>query len=81
MAPKPVAQPSAGALGEDRLRTLHEKYSDARKQTNARAVSYEKLANSIKETEKKLRAQHKGRNVDFDVTIQGGKAILKPKLK
>jgi hypothetical protein len=78
---QPTVKPSLGELSEERLRTLHAKYSDARKQTNARAVSYEKLANSIKETEKKLRAQHKGRHVDFDVTIQGGKAILKPKLK
>ncbi len=69
------------ALSEDRIRALHQKYVEARKQTNASTVSLDKLARSIRETERKLREQHKGRAVDFDVTIKDGKAILKPKLK
>lgn len=69
------------ALSEERIRALHEKYVEARKQTNASSVSLDKLARSIRETERKLREQHQGRTVDFDVTIKDGKAILKPKLK
>jgi hypothetical protein len=63
------------------LRALHASYLDAKKQTNASAVSYEKLARSIRETEQKLRDKSKGRDVDFEVSIKGGKAILKPRLK
>ena len=79
-APPPRKATSA-TLSEDRIRALHASYSDARMKTNATAVSYEKLSKSIRDTEKKLRAKSKGRNVDFDVSIKDGKAILKPKLK
>lgn len=77
----PSAAKSTGVLSDERIRALHASYSDARKQTNASAVSYEKLAQSIKDTEEKLRVQSKGRAVDFEVKIQGGKAVLTPKLK
>lgn len=84
-APAPKAQApaprAASSLSEDRIRALHASYCDARTKTNARPVSFEKLSKSIRETEEKIRVQSKGRSVDFDVTIQGGKAILKPKLK
>lgn len=81
---KPAHGPGSagsGSLSDDRLKDLHQKYLDARKQTNATAVSYEKLAQSIRDTEQKLRAKHKGRNVDFDVLVKDGKAIIKPKLR
>jgi len=63
------------------VRALHQAYVDARKQTNASAVSFEKLERSLRETESKLKTTHSGRTVDFDVVIKDGKAILKPKLK
>jgi hypothetical protein len=44
-------------------------------------VSYEKLEKNIRETEQKLRAQHKGRQIDYEVGIKDGKDILKPRLK
>ena len=59
---------------------MHRSYLEARAQTNASAVSYEKLASNIREQEKKLREQHRGRNVDFDVVVKDGKAIIKPRL-
>ncbi len=71
----------AASLSEARVRVLHQAYIDARKQTNASAVSFEKLERSLRETEAKLKSTHKGRNVDFEVVIKDGKAILKPKLK
>jgi hypothetical protein len=36
------------------------------------------LAKSLRETEAKLRAQHGGRAVDFQVVIKDGKPIVKP---
>lgn len=83
-APAPrAAVPSGGGgqLSEDRIRALHQSYVDARKQTNASGVSLEKLAKSLRDTEQQLRQKHRGRDVDFDVTIKDGKAILIPKLK
>jgi len=81
---RPVDQPAptrSDALPEARVRALHQAYVDARKQTNASAVSFEKLERSLRETEAKLKSTHQGRTVDFDVVIKDGKAILKPKLK
>lgn len=71
---------ASGTLSEARVRALHQAYVDARKQTNAKAVSFEKLERSLRETETKLRGSHQGRSVDFEVVIKDGKAILKPKL-
>ncbi len=78
----PPARPAASGanLSEDRIATLHRAYVDARLQTNATSVSLEKLSRSIRETEEKLRATHRGKNVDFEVVVKDGKAILKPKI-
>ena len=84
--PVPVAAPApAPALGsslsEDRIRAIHAQYQHARAETKASAVSYEKLEKNLRETEAQLRATHQGKNVDFEVAIKDGKAILKPRLK
>lgn len=81
MQPARAAPAAASSLSEDRIRAIHQSYLDARKKTNATAVSFEKLERSIRETERKLREKSKGRSVDFDVSIKEGKAILKPRLK
>ncbi len=79
---KPAAQPAgASGLSSDRIKILHASYLEARMKTNASAVSFEKLEKNLRETEKRLREKHKGRQVDFDVSIKDGKAILKPRLK
>jgi hypothetical protein len=67
-------------LDEARLRELHQRYQAAREQTKSGPVSLEKLAQNLRETEAKLRAQHQGRKVDFDIVIKDGKAVIKPKL-
>lgn len=76
---RPAAAPSG--LSAERIKALHESYVEARKKTNASPVSFEKLEKNIRETEQKLRAQHQGRQIDFEVGIKDGKAILKPRLK
>ena len=80
-APAPASPQGAHSLSEERIRAIHASYQDARKQTNATAVSFEKLERSIRDTERKLREQNKGRDVDFEVSVKDGKAILKPQLK
>jgi hypothetical protein len=64
---------------DDRVRELHARLVEAKRQTqDAAAVSIEGLAKSMKATEAKLREQHKNRKIDFDVVIKDGKAVLKP---
>lgn len=79
-APAAPTGSSSPGLNEHRMREIHQQYIAARAQTRSSSVSYEKLAHNLLETERKLREKHK-RNVDFDVVIQNGKAILKPKLR
>ncbi len=80
-APRAPAGPSGSSLDEARLRDLHQRYQAAREQTKSGGpVSLEKLAQNLRETEAKLRAQHQGRKVDFDIVIKDGKAVIKPKL-
>ena len=64
---------------DDRVRELHARLVEAKRQTQDGAVvSMEGLAKSMKATEAKLREQHKNRRIDFDVVIKDGKAVLKP---
>ena len=79
--PKPAAAaPGAGGtVTDDRVRELHARLVEAKRQTqDPAAVSMEGLAKSMKATEAKLREQHKNRKIDFDVVIKDGKAVLKP---
>ena len=45
-----------------------------------RRIPLKGAVSSSKATEAKLRAQHQGRKVDFDIVIKDGKAVIKPKL-
>jgi hypothetical protein len=74
-----VPAPSAPAVTDARVRELHARLVEAKRQTqDAGTVSMEGLAKSMKATEAKLREQHKNRKIDFDVVIKDGKAVLKP---
>jgi hypothetical protein len=81
-APKPAAPVAATAspsVIDERVRELHARLVEAKRQTqDSAAVSMEGLAKSMKATEAKLREQHKNRKIDFDVVIKDGKAVLKP---
>jgi hypothetical protein len=58
---------------------LHAELNAARRQLNQSAtVSMDSLAKSLRETESKLKSQHGGRAVDFQVVIKDGKPIVKP---
>ena len=81
-AAAPEASPPAGGLSDERVRALHEKLVALKRENKeAGQVSLENLSRSLRETENKLRAQHKDRKIDFDVVIRDGKAIVKPTVK
>lgn len=76
-----VAGPAAGSgLSDARIRELHAHYVASRQESRTPPVSFEKLARSLRATEAKLRQQHQGRRVDFDVVVRDGKPVIKPKI-
>jgi hypothetical protein len=82
--PSPPAAPAgpaagSGGLSEERVRELHARLVEMKRETkDSGKVSVEGLAKSLKATEAKLREQHKNRNIDFDIVIRNGKAVVKP---
>ncbi len=84
------ARPPAGKPGparastvtDDKVRELHARLVDAKHQTkDAKGVSVDGLARSLRATERQLRQKHGNREIDFDVVIKNGKAVLKPTIK
>ena len=89
-APRPRSAPSPGpedavsadttSLSQQRVRQLHARLLDAKRQTkDSSTVSEEGLAKSLKAAEAKLRQQHgSDRRIEFDIVIKNGKAVVKP---
>jgi len=66
-------------LSDARLRQIHSELADAKRRLNqSDSVSLDSLARSLRESEKKIRAQHPGRTVDFHVVLKDGKPVVKP---
>ncbi len=81
----PVAsarRPREPELPEERVRQLYAQYIEAkrRQRESTAAITYDAVAKSLRESSAKLRQRH-GRNVDFEVAIKDGRAIIRPVLK
>ena len=64
------------------MKELHHKLMEMKKQNKETGqVSLEGLTKTLRDTESKLRAEHKNRKIDFDVVIRDGKAIVKPTVR
>jgi hypothetical protein len=90
--PKPArieAQPSASptaarpaSMSDDRVKELHQKLVELKRQNHETGqVSLESLAKTLRDTEHKLRSEHKNRKIDFEVVVRDGKAIVKPTVR
>ncbi len=82
-APAPAARPPAGPISDARVRELFDKLvaaKQARREPTAN-LTVEAVAKSVRDSQAKLEAQHKGRRVDFEVTEKDGKTILRPIVK
>jgi hypothetical protein len=80
--PAPAEPVRAPALSDDRVKDLHQKLSALKKENReAGQVSLESLTKTLRDTESKLRAQHQGRKIDFEVVVRDGKAIVKPTVR
>ena len=67
-------------MSDVRVREIYSRYVQAKRECreSTAGITEDGLARSLRATADKLRAQHTGRNVDFDVVIKDGKAVLKP---
>ncbi len=77
--PKPAAPAPSGGLTEQRIAELHKQLVAAKlRNRETGKVTVGGLAKSLRAAEQKLKQQHKGRQIDFDVIIKNGKAVVKP---
>jgi hypothetical protein len=78
----PSNRPRPG-LDDLRLREIYNQYVETKRKTkeSTAGITYEKLADSLKVQADRLRAKHSVKNVDYEVVVKNGKALLKPILK
>ena len=87
-APAPASLPSAkpaqasSELPEQRLRQLYSELVETKRRQNesTAAITYQSVAKSLLESSDRLRRKH-GKEVDFEVIVKDGKAVLRPILK
>lgn len=77
LVPAPPPRPKVPGMSDAELRTLYKKLTDLRKTTGEAAVSYEALVNSLAKQAPRVLEQPGVKSVRFDVTVRGGKAVLK----
>jgi len=79
-APGPLIRPAPGELTEERVRNIHSRLVEAKRQTaDPNVPSVEGLKRSLEATKARLLQQHGShRTVEFEVVIKDGKAVLKP---
>lgn len=79
-APGPFVRPAPGELTDERVRGIHARLVEAKRQTaDPNVPSVEGLKRSLEATRAKLQRQHGShRTVEFEVVIKDGKAVLKP---
>ncbi|MCA9665766.1 MAG: hypothetical protein KC503_09270 [Myxococcales bacterium] len=83
---RPAPSPSAGSDGslpEPQMRSLYRRLIKAKKicGEDASSVRYDALVKTINRQLPKLKQMHAGRDVEFQVVIRDGRAILKAKPK
>ena len=83
-SPRPSAGSGAGAPDEDaRARQLYTDYVAAKRRVGepTQGLSFEKVAQSLREQGDKLKIQHPNRRLDFEVVMQDGRALIRPVLR
>lgn len=81
-APTPsAARAPEGGLGEQRLKSLYDEYTSARRKNNEGEVRYDALVSSIQKMLPELQKKHAGKQIDFEIVLKDGRVGLKPKAK
>ncbi len=64
------------------MKQLHAKLVATKSQLNDQGqVSVGGLQRQLAASYAKLQAKHRGRQIDFDVVVKDGKAVVKPKIR
>ena len=81
----PAQPPAAGTseLPDQRLRQIYARYVEAKRSANesTAGITYERLADSLRNQAAKLREKNPSKSVDYEVVVKDGKTLLKPILK
>ncbi len=77
------ASPAQGAVAEQQIRQLYDRYMEARRKNNERTdnVTLNRLAKSVGAMMPKLEKKHPGKRIDFEVVLKDGRVALKPVAK
>ena len=80
---RPIRPKVEGELSDERVRQLYTQYIDTKRarQESTASLTYDSLAQSLRDSSTKLRQKHGGKDVDFEVTVKDGKTILRPVVK
>jgi hypothetical protein len=79
--PAPAAKAASGdGISENRLKEIYGKLVETKRQCNesTAGVSVDGLTRSLRESQQKLREKHAGKQIDFDVVVKDGKAVVRP---
>ncbi len=86
--PLPVGKPDIpkarpGELTEDRIRQIYAQYVREKRMRgeSTATTTFESVARSLRTSSEKLRGQHGGKDVDFEVAEKDGRTILRPIVK
>lgn len=76
-------RPEPHELSEPRLRQIYDHYIERRRELKepTAGITYDKLAASLRAQASKLRSDHAAKKVDYEVTTQNGRTVLKPILR
>ncbi len=85
-APMPARgapQAPSSDLSEDRIRQIYAQYVREKRLRgeSTASTSYEIVAKSLRTSSQKLREEHQGKQVDFEVAEKDGRTILRPVVK
>jgi len=80
---RPNAPPPPSNLSDERVRQIYTQYVETKRKVgeSTAAITYESLSRSLRDSSEKLKQKHGGKNVDFEVAVKDGKAILRPIVK
>ncbi len=81
--PSPPRPPSPATHDDTQTRRLYAEYVDAKRRTGetTQGLSYEKVAQSIREQGEKLKSQHPTKRLEFEVVMKDGRALIRPVLR
>ncbi|MFO0639444.1 MAG: MXAN_5187 C-terminal domain-containing protein [Polyangiaceae bacterium] len=77
------ARPTPGDLSDDRVRQLYAQYIREKRMRgeSTATTTFESVAKSLRSSTERLRGQHAGKEIDFEVAEKDGRTILRPVVK